>query len=371
MKEPTDYPDPLELAEALTHEPNESVNGLPPGIEAWINASPANRASYQALTRVWQARRDSRSSPNEAQEALANLRTRLGYEHLDMSSQRVPERNFVSRGFGGWRSYAAVAAVALVAITGTFLTPMLQTNQDSMITASYVSQFGETPIIKLPDGSTVILNAASSIQVTNSNNERVVSLNGEAMFNVVPDSKRPFIVKTSDIYTTVLGTEFGVRAYDDSEVTVAVKSGRVMVEACKESTNGGVRDICKSANSGTGGRLSTQSTVPSVILSANEMIVAGNQHAWQKSPDKNIDKALAFTEGRLVLDNIPLAKAIPDLNRWYGAAIRVVDEDVGEIPLRGSLPHGSIEDLEQALRITLNANIVRSGRTITISRGNN
>lgn len=378
MKEQPDYPDPLELAEALTEG---SQKELPAGVKAWINASPANEASFTALAHVWKGRRDSNSPPGEAQGALINLRERLGYDQVDASSSRVihssnrsvslqnsgvsePSRNGTSNS-GGWKLYTSVGIAGLIAVVSFVLTPLLKSDNESIVTATYVSQFGETPIIKLPDGSTVILNAASTIEVVNSKKSRTITLNGEAVFNVAPDNKRPFLVKTRDIHTTVLGTEFGVRAYDSSDITVAVKSGKVKIEACKD-----VDDASEPSRKVCGSQGKTGDNMLSTVLSANEMVVAESNSGLRKSRDQKIENVLAFAEGRLVLNDMPLNQAIPDLNRWYGVDIRVGDAEIGKIPLKGALPHGTIEDLEQALRITLNANIVRSGRVITISRGN-
>ncbi len=386
MKEQPDYPDPLELAEALTEG---SQKELPAGVEAWINASPANEASFTALAHVWKGRRDSNSPPGEAQGALINLRERLGYDQVDASGSRVVNSsnrsvslqnsgvsessiknrngtsNYGTSNSGGWKIYTSVGIAGLIAVVSFVLTPILKSDRESIVTATYVSQFGETPIIKLPDGSTVILNAASTIEVVNSKKSRTITLNGEAVFNVAPDNKRPFLVKTRDIHTTVLGTEFGVRAYDSSDITVAVKSGKVKVEACKD-----VDDASEPSRKVCGSHGQTGDNMLSTVLSANEMVVAESNSGLRKSMDQKIENVLAFAEGRLVLNDMPLNQAIPDLNRWYGVDIRVGDAEIGKIPLKGALPHGTIEDLEQALRITLNANIVRSGRVITISRGN-
>lgn len=381
MKEQPDYPDPLELAEALTEG---SQKELPAGVEAWINASPANEASFTALAHVWKGRRDSNSPPGEAQGALISLRERLGYDQVDASGSRVvnssntsvslqnsgvsepsiKSRNGTSNS-GDWKLYTSVGIAGLIAVVSFVLTPILKSDRESIVTATYVSQFGETPIIKLPDGSTVILNAASTIEVVNSKKSRTITLNGEAVFNVAPDNKRPFLVKTRDIHTTVLGTEFGVRAYDGSDITVAVKSGKVKIEACKD-----VDDASEPSRKVCGSQGKTRDNMLSTVLSANEMVVAESNSGLRKSMDQKIENVLAFAEGRLVLNDMPLNQAIPDLNRWYGVDIRVGDAEIGKIPLKGALPHGTIEDLEQALRVTLNANIVRSGRVITISRGN-
>lgn len=87
--------------------------------------------------------------------------------------------------------------------------------------------------IKLADGSTVILNAHSTLDYPDSfsgKDTREVTLSGEAFFNISHDADRPFIVHTGQLNTTVLGTSFNVRAYaDQDDITVTVTRGKVRV----------------------------------------------------------------------------------------------------------------------------------------------
>ncbi|SEW43982.1 FecR family protein [Chitinophaga arvensicola] len=92
---------------------------------------------------------------------------------------------------------------------------------------------GETLTSQLPDGSTVTLNAMSSLVIPAdfARSERKVLLSGEAFFDVTADPAHPFRVSDSSMTTTVLGTSFNIRAYaGESTRKVAVVSGRVKVE---------------------------------------------------------------------------------------------------------------------------------------------
>ncbi|RZK43367.1 MAG: FecR family protein [Pedobacter sp.] len=81
---------------------------------------------------------------------------------------------------------------------------------------------GETYRVKLPDGSIVHLNAASSLTYPAnllSGGKRSVSLQGEGYFDVAKDKVHPFIVKTAGQTVEVLGTHFNINAYGDEPVT--------------------------------------------------------------------------------------------------------------------------------------------------------
>jgi transmembrane sensor len=90
--------------------------------------------------------------------------------------------------------------------------------------------------IILPDGSTVILEKNSQLQFDKNfeGTTRTVYLRGEALFDVVKNPNKPFIVYAGDLVTKVLGTSFRIKALDKAEnVTVNVIRGRVSVFANK------------------------------------------------------------------------------------------------------------------------------------------
>lgn len=85
----------------------------------------------------------------------------------------------------------------------------------------------------LPDGSTAIVRANSKLDYPGNfaGNSREVILVGEAYFDIAHDPKRPFIIHTGEIKTTVLGTAFNINAPTDTKkITISVTSGKVKVE---------------------------------------------------------------------------------------------------------------------------------------------
>lgn len=110
-----------------------------------------------------------------------------------------------------WYRMAWCAAVValLMAITVPFY--------HKFINITYTTGYGETRSLLLPDGSSVVLNANTSLQVPRfgfGSDTREVVLHGEALFSVVHmDRDRKFVVKTSNAAeVVVLGTEFSVFA---------------------------------------------------------------------------------------------------------------------------------------------------------------
>jgi ferric-dicitrate binding protein FerR (iron transport regulator) len=90
----------------------------------------------------------------------------------------------------------------------------------------------KTASLALADGSTVVLQPGSSLRYPGrfTGTQRLVTLSGEAFFEVAHDTTRPFRVLTAQLTTTVLGTSFTVRALPGSaDAVVMVRTGRVKV----------------------------------------------------------------------------------------------------------------------------------------------
>lgn len=92
---------------------------------------------------------------------------------------------------------------------------------------------GQQSQVRLPDGTLVFLNAESSLRYPttfNGSAKRMVSLQGEAFFEVARDSAHPFIVNTAHQKVEVLGTRFNINSYQAATTTTLIE-GSVRVSA--------------------------------------------------------------------------------------------------------------------------------------------
>jgi ferric-dicitrate binding protein FerR (iron transport regulator) len=202
---------------------------------------------------------------------------------------------------------------------------------------TYVTSNGQRATIQLGDGTQVVMNVASRISIPEnfSRGHRTVHLIGEAYFNVAHTDGAPFVVDAGGVQARVLGTAFGVRAYNGSDVQVAVRDGRVVVNDSVLSA----RDVAE--RSGTG-------------------VVSVQHH-------QELDGVFGFITGRLVLNGIPLQDAVADLDRWYDADVRIASTKLGETPIYAVLRSGSIADLKEILQSTFGANVAQQGRVLTLT----
>lgn len=140
------------------------------------------------------------------------------------------------KGRYGFRVVAAAAVVLIV--TGLFffrstvwnaISPVHQLESTTLHT--------ERRQLELPDGTRVWLSPNSKLKYPDQFGEgnRVVSLDGEAFFEVAHDARHPFIIHSGNVNTRVLGTSFNISAYpQQTEISVTLVTGKVAVALKKE-----------------------------------------------------------------------------------------------------------------------------------------
>lgn len=103
--------------------------------------------------------------------------------------------------------------------------------------AEYRTIKGEQRTVMLSDGSRLILNTETSVTTELSMLTRTVVLHqGEALFVVAHDGRRPFKAEADNETVRDIGTRFAVRR-DRKQVTVSVVEGSVEVQSARESAS--------------------------------------------------------------------------------------------------------------------------------------
>lgn len=196
--------------------------------------------------------------------------------------------------------------------------------------------------IILIDGTTVTLNADSKLIFPSNftNNNRIVSLSGEAFFKVAQDKKRPFIVKTNEGEVQVLGTHFNVSAYKDAtEDAVSLVEGKVQVTKGDE----------------------IQTLIPgqAALLRKNESI---------KISTFDPEEVLAWKEGLFLFDDRSLVKVLTELEKWYSVEFRYSDTALKSIPIYIKIKKDrKLEDILMALEQTNHIKFKKNRNIINVS----
>lgn len=133
--------------------------------------------------------------------------------------------------------YAAIFIIALLlGGVGFYALNYKPVKPTEPLFTTYVSPLGARSYVQLNDGSEIWLNAGTTLKCPNNFgvNSRKLFLAGEAFFDVVKNSKIPFVVKTEEIDIVALGTQFNVKAYkEESTIETTLVEGSVKLVSSK------------------------------------------------------------------------------------------------------------------------------------------
>lgn len=199
--------------------------------------------------------------------------------------------------------------------------------------------------LKLPDGTLVWLNAASSIKYPSSfanTATRTVQLVGEAYFEVAKDKKRPFIVATKLQDIKVTGTHFNVSSYNgDKDVKVTLLEGAV--EVFDKSTQ----------------RLAK--------LNAGEQSIFDYKELKVDRVDAELE--VAWKDGDFSFQGDNFQGALNKISRWYDVDI-VLEKDAANALMPGGWisKKSKLSDVLKLIATTADIGFRIEGRKVTITK---
>lgn len=201
---------------------------------------------------------------------------------------------------------------------------------------------GQTYELNLPDGSKVILNAASSLTYSASLIERGlrrVKLEGEAFFQISTDQKHPFVVESKGQTVQVLGTEFNISAYGEEPVIkTTLVEGSVQIQA---------DGVLK-------------------ILKPNQQAAFSLAHGLQISA-VDAEYAIAWKNGFFLFHEENLESIMNKVGRWYNLEVVYTDPSLKSRTFIGTISRfEKVSKVLNMLERTEVASFTLEGRSIVI-----
>lgn len=186
---------------------------------------------------------------------------------------------------------------------------------------------GEKANVVLPDGSKVSLNSDSRLTYYNDYNEkeRYLKLDGEAYFEVEPNTKKPFIVECVDMKVEVLGTTFGIKAYDNDEIISTVLNI---------------------------GKIQIQTPDKTLILKPNERVVYDRKAKHTQSATVNAADYTDWRHNRLRFDNESLQDIATTISRIHNVDIIFEEAHIKNLKFTGTIDNTNIETVLNTLSFT-------------------
>ncbi|MDR1114580.1 MAG: FecR domain-containing protein [Tannerella sp.] len=214
---------------------------------------------------------------------------------------RLYRRKKLVRMAGRVAGYAAAVALLVFVTWKTTVSTISKSAEQAVVRQELYTPAGQRARITLPDGSTVWLNAGSTLHYPSAfADERRVSLTGEAFFDVAHDASKPFVVVTDLFEIMALGTQFNVYSYPDAEyVSTSLVDGSIEVRSPGKS-NG-------------------------MILKPNQQLVYANGQFRMEDLDKD---QLLWKEGIYTFKEQNLEKIISKLELYYDVEIVVTNPQI-------------------------------------------
>jgi transmembrane sensor len=200
---------------------------------------------------------------------------------------------------------------------------------------------GEHYSLRMPDGTNVWLNAASSITypVVFIGNERKVIVTGEAYFEIVHNAKRPFKIGVSNELVEDIGTHLNINAYDDeSTIKTTLVEGSIKV---------------------------TKGSASAILAPGQQATIRPGDSSFQLE-QADADEAIAWKNGFFYFNRADIQTVMRQLARWYNVQV-VYKGEISKKTFKGKLYRNI--NASEALQILsyFGAHFQIDGRTITVS----
>ncbi len=240
-------------------------------LHAWLDEDPAHRAAFEHYQLIC----------DDTAEAMPVLAQVSPLARPDPAPARRWPR---------WIPAAAGLAAAL-AVSAVWLVPYVRDTQKVATIAAQRST------LSLPDGSHTDLNARTALFTDFRHGRRFVRLErGEAFFSVAKDAAHPFLVETPGGTVRVTGTQFNVRLAADGRPEITLLEGAVEI----------------------------QNSLARLTLAPGQQLSSTGKLRSLSQPE--IDRTVAWREGRIVLNGLTLAEAADRFSAFHGKSITVAPE---------------------------------------------
>lgn len=308
----------------------------------WLRRSPEHIQAYLEIAGVWSELPASDPAGKiDITGMVARARGEPDVIPLSPDRPRFASAASGVRPYNQWRSpraAVALAAAVLLTVAGVLFLG------SEKFSDSYSTGIGEQRTVQLVDGSTVELNARSTIHVHLTEHQRDVTLlEGQALFRVAKDKQRPFVVRAGDAQVRAVGTEFDVYR-KQSATLVTVVEGRVETYDSSDSPG-----------------------TPAIVLSAGEQLTV-LPHMVTKPTRTDTAVATAWVQKRLIFEDTPLSDVAEEFNRYNRRPLTIDDSELEAIKISGVYSSTDPASLINFLRSQNSMQVIETNNQVRVVR---
>lgn len=272
--------------------------------------------------------------------------------------------------FNKIKIFALVACFALFSL----MTTVLLTTEKSIPTffqfghshnQSLMTHIGQQNTFTLIDGSIVVLNTDSKLEIEFTSTHRKLNLlKGEANFDVAKDASRPFTVQVGSSAFTALGTVFNVQKNNENTMELVVTEGRVLISNSEDTLE----------------QLTQAIDIESPLIDDSFIVNTGQKAVVDSTtltpvvelPLEEIQRDLSWQQGILIFEGESLSHALTEVSRYTDTVFEIASPSIADLKVAGYFKAGDVD----ALLASLSANLdvvatYTSTKHVILSSGKN
>jgi len=288
------------IADYLSGQISENDQAI---LESWLDEDPSHRDQFETLQKVW--------NTSQGYPPVLNIddeRQKLWEKLTGAKSLQPQTPSHIS-----WSRILKIAAAILILVTTGIYLKKNTFSKEKGVTQTLAQIItrenppGQKSKIQLPDGSTIWLNAGSSVSYfTNFNSDnRDIQLKGEAYFEVAKNKLLPFTVRTKYMTVTAIGTSFNIQAFDTQKSNmVALNTGKVQVE-CFDPTG--------------------KKSIMGYLAPGEFASYSSNTGNLKIEEFQGLDP-FGWKDGRITFNHASFGEVTEVLARWYNVEINIQGE---------------------------------------------
>ena len=326
-------------------------------LREWLERSPVHREQLGSLADFW-----------GKMNVLTELAVPLGHpeDRTNRSFVKSLRRTIPQIGRAGFVTAVIIIGIAIAATFWLRSDPFLSSN------GLYATAIGQQQSTTLADGSVVLLNTNSQINVDYNNEFRNIRLlQGEAHFTVAKNAARPFRVYAGNGRVQAVGTAFSVYIKDNT-INVTVTEGKVeLASVNRPSTNrlpqqGTPSGTVKSSGSNVivaSGFVETLGTIKAgetaTLQSFLDAGTVSSINAIETVEAQEMARRLSWREGMLTFAGDPLEVVVDEISRYTTVSIEITDPDVRATRIGGRFPIGETDAMFDHLEANFGLRVTR------------
>ncbi len=321
IRQPQEQPSPSDEARAEAaawiaqlHDEQRDP-GLEAQVHAWLAKSEEHRRAFNRMTHAW--------------EKSGEIRMRASGTAL--SARAAGPR------FTPWAATLA-ATLAFAAIM------LIYYWRDNAV----VTAVGQQQVRMLSDGTRVVLNTNTRIEVNYDERARRVRLiRGEAWFDVSKRPTWPFLVSVGGREIRALGTSFIVRHDGIQDLSVTLIEGRISVAPIAGNDEARSRDL-------------------QILAPGQRLLLSQHQALTLDRPE--LTRITAWERGRVEFEETPLVDAANEMNRYSTNHVTVLDTAVARLRVGGVFRAGDSDEFVRIVTAAFGLKADRRGRDIVLTK---